>query len=44
MFIRLLNRTQITILKYYIYTIKKFSVPKAVYTNKGIETVLLATT
>jgi len=42
MFIRLSNRTQIAVLKYYIYTIKKFSIPKAIRTNKGVETVLLA--
>ena len=44
MFIRLLNHTQITVLKYYIHTIKKFGVPKAICANKGVETVLLAMT
>jgi hypothetical protein len=44
MFIRLSNRTQIAVLKYYIYTIKKFGVPKAIRADKGVETVLLAAT
>ena len=44
MFIKLLNYTQIAVLKYYLYTIKKFRIPKAIYANKGVETVLLAVT
>src|SRR2546421_2800428 len=44
MFIRLSNCTQITVLKYYLHTIKKFGVPKAIHADKGVETVLLAAT
>jgi hypothetical protein len=42
MFIRLLNRTQIAVLKYYLHTIKEYRVPKAIRANKGVETVLVA--
>jgi len=42
MFVGLSNRTQIAVLKYYIHTIKKFGIPKAIRADKGVETVLLA--
>ena len=44
MFVGLSNHTQITVLKYYLYTIKEHRVPKAIHTDKGTETVLVATT
>ena len=42
MFISLSNRTQIAVLKYYLYIIKEHSVLKSIRANKGVETVLLA--
>jgi hypothetical protein len=42
MFIGLLNRTQIAVLKYYLATVKKHGVPKVIRVDKGAETVLVA--
>jgi hypothetical protein len=42
MFVRLLNRTQIAVLKYYIITIKNHGFLKAIRADIGTEIVLLA--
>jgi hypothetical protein len=42
MFVGLLNRTQIAVLKFYLHTIKEHRIPKAIRADKGTETVLLA--
>ena len=41
MFVGLSNYIQITVLKYYVRTIKEYRVPKAIRANKGVETVLV---
>jgi hypothetical protein len=42
MFIGLLNRTQIAVLKYYLATVKKHRVLKVIRVDKGVEIVLVA--
>jgi hypothetical protein len=42
LFVGLLNRTQVAVLKYYVDTIKRYRVPKSIRADKGAETILVA--